>query len=196
MDPRTGGYIVSIPEKYLCNAAGVQLAHDWGVPALAGAFSMDSPQPDTWQLGRDSVYTAFMTALAGAEMAEGLGMLRASTLLLPEQIIYDDEIYHTHRHLAQGIDTSGEGLALDVITAAGPRAHFLSQKHTRQHVRDIWMPELSHPAPLPSGEHLPDIRERARAKLDQILRDHHPPPLAEVAQRELVEIINNAEDDL
>ncbi|MBT6323639.1 MAG: hypothetical protein HOJ31_15825 [Anaerolineae bacterium] len=43
MDPQTAGYIVGIPEKYLCNTAGVQLAHDWGVPVLAGSFAMDAP---------------------------------------------------------------------------------------------------------------------------------------------------------
>ncbi len=45
MDPRTADYIVSIPEKFLCNAAAVQIAHDWGVPILAGAFGMDGDQP-------------------------------------------------------------------------------------------------------------------------------------------------------
>ncbi|MCK4450456.1 MAG: trimethylamine methyltransferase family protein, partial [Anaerolineae bacterium] len=114
MDPRTADYIISIPEKYLCNAAAVQLAHDWGVPSLGGAFGMDSPEPATWQLGRDSVYTTLMVPLAGAEMVTGGGMLKASTLLVPEQIIFDDEIYHTHRLLAEGINVSGDGLALDV----------------------------------------------------------------------------------
>jgi trimethylamine:corrinoid methyltransferase-like protein len=74
LDPSTGGYIVGIPEKYLCNTAGVKLAHDWGVRALAGAFAMDSPEPNTWQLGRDSVCTALMVAQAGADLAEGQGI--------------------------------------------------------------------------------------------------------------------------
>ncbi|MEE9598991.1 MAG: trimethylamine methyltransferase family protein, partial [Anaerolineales bacterium] len=104
MDPRSGSYLTGISEKYLCNAAAVQLAHDWNVPSLGGAFSVDCPTPDTWQLGRDSVYTSLFTSLVGAEMVEGLGLLRAATLLIPEQIIYDDEIYHTHRILAKGID--------------------------------------------------------------------------------------------
>jgi trimethylamine--corrinoid protein Co-methyltransferase len=196
MDPRTADYIVSIPEKYLCNTAGVQLAHDWGVPALAGAFAMDSPDPATWQLGRDSVYTALMVALAGADMAEGLGMLKASTLLVPEQIIFDDEIYHTHRILVEGVETSADGLALDVIANVGPRGHFLAQEHTRRHVQEIWIPELTHPRLSLGDQPLPDIRQRARAKLDRILAEHEPEPLEEAAQAELRAILDAAEREL
>ena len=144
MDPRTAEYLVSLPQKYLCNVAAVQIAHDWGVPVLAGAFGMDAAEPATWQIGRDHVYTALMAPLAGADMATGGGMLKASTLLVPEQIIYDSEIYDIHRILAEGLDTSADGLALDVIAAVGPRGHFLAQEHTRQHLRRLWLPALTH----------------------------------------------------
>jgi trimethylamine--corrinoid protein Co-methyltransferase len=194
MDPRSGDYIASMSEKYLCNAAAVQLAHDWGVPSLGGAFSVDCPEPGTWQLGRDSVYTSLLTPLAGAEMVEGLGLLRAATLLLPEQIIYDDEIYHTHRNLAEGIDTSPDQLALDVIESVGPGGHFLSQKHTRRTIRDIWLPTLTHPAPTMSERPMTDIRERARATFDSILKEHQPDPLPHETQAELQEILKSAEE--
>jgi trimethylamine--corrinoid protein Co-methyltransferase len=193
MDPRSGNYIASLSEKYLCNAAAVQLAHDWGVPALAGAFSVDCPEPASWQLGRDSVYTSLLTPLAGAEMVEGLGLLQAATLLLPEQIIYDDEIYHTHRVLMEGIDTSADKLALDVIETVGPGGHFLGQKHTRRSIRDIWMPKLTHPAPTMDSQPLPDIRVRARASFDKILIEHQPDPLAKDIQVELQSIMKAAE---
>jgi trimethylamine--corrinoid protein Co-methyltransferase len=196
MDPRTADYIVSIPEKYLCNAAAVQLAHDWGVPTLAGAFGMDAPEPATWQLGRDSVYTTLMVPLAGADLVTGGGMLKASTLLLPEQIIFDDEIYHTHRILAEGIDTGAEGLALDVIADVGPRAHFLAQEHTRRHLREIWIPKLTHPRPSLDGEPALDIRQRARAELDRILTKHQPEPLEEATQTELQAILKAAAQEL
>jgi len=193
MDPRSGGYIASISEKYLCNAAAVQLAHDWGVPSLGGAFSMDSPEPGTWQLGRDSVYTSLLTPLAGADMVEGLGLLRAATLLLPEQIIYDDEIYHAHRILVEGIDTSADKLALDVIETVGPGGHYLAQNHTRRTIRDIWLPKLTHPDPTMDDQHLPDIRERARATFDKILREHQPEPLPKDIRVELQSILKAAE---
>jgi trimethylamine--corrinoid protein Co-methyltransferase len=196
MDPRSGDYIASISEKYLCNAAAVQLAHDWGVPSLGGAFSMDSPEPGTWQLGRDSVYTSLLTPLAGADMVQGLGLLRAATLLLPEQIIYDDEIYHTHRILVQGIDTSADKLALDVIETVGSGGHYLAQNHTRRTIRDIWLPKLSHPGPTMDEQPLPDIRERARATFDKILTEHQPEPLPKDIQIELRRILGAAEREL
>jgi trimethylamine--corrinoid protein Co-methyltransferase len=196
MDPRSADYIVGIPAKYLCNAAAVQMAHDWGVPTLAGAFGMGSPEPATWQLGRDSVYTALMVPLAGAEIVTGGGMLRASTLLVPEQIIFDDEIYHTHRILVEGIDVSAGGLALDVIAAVGPRGHFLAQEHTRQRVREMWIPRLTNPAPSRDGNPVPDIRRRARAELDRILAEHQPEPLPEAAQAELRAILESAAREL
>jgi trimethylamine--corrinoid protein Co-methyltransferase len=192
MDPRTADYIVSIPEKYLCNVAAVQLAHDWGVPVLAGAFGMDSTEPASWQLGRDHVYTALMVPLAGAEMATGGGMLGASTLLVPEQIVFDDEIYHTNRILVEGIDTTPESLALDVISTVGPRGHFLAQEHTRQHLRKIWIPSLTQPRPPVDGGPLPDIRHRARAEFDRILAEHEPEPLDKAARAELKAILDAA----
>jgi trimethylamine--corrinoid protein Co-methyltransferase len=196
MDPHSADYIVSMPEKYLCNVAAVQMAHDWGVPALAGTFGVDAAEPATWQLGRDSVYTALMCALAGTDITIGLGMIGASTLLAPEQIIFDDEIYHTHRILVEGLDIKSDSLPLDVIANVGPGGHFLAQKHTRRHVRERWIPELTHPRPSMDGQPLPDIRQRARAMFDKILATHEPEPLEETAQAELQTILKIAEQDL
>ena len=196
MDPHTADYLVSLPQKYLCNVAAVQIAHDWGVPALAGTFGLDAGEPATWQLGRDSVYTALLCALAGTDITIGLGMLKASTLLVPEQIIFDDEIYHSHRVLAEGLDASSEGLALDVIAKVGPGGHFLSQKHTRRHLREIWIPHLTQPRPSPGGEPPAGIRQRARARVDQILAEHEPEPLEETAQVELRAILDAAAREL
>jgi trimethylamine--corrinoid protein Co-methyltransferase len=196
MDPQSAEYLVTLPEKYLCNVAAVQMAHDWGVPALGGTFGLNHAEPDTWQLGRDSVYTALMCALAGTDITIGLGMLDASTLLVPEQIIFDDEIYHNHRILARGLNTTQDGIALEVIEEVGPGGHFLSQKHTRSHMRDIWIPNLTHPRMDSGGSQNGDIRKRAKAKVDHILAEHEPQPLEEVVQHEIKNILMYAELEL
>lgn len=193
MDPRTARYVAGIGEKYLCNAAAVQMAHRWGVPSLAGSFGVDCGEFASWQLGRDSVYSALMVALNNAEMASGLGMLKASTLLVPEQIIFDDELYHMNRIVAQGIQLGAGNLALDEIKAVGPKGHFLGQKHTRHHMRGLWIPRLTHPADPGEGM---DVRQRARAELDRILGEHTPVPLDGNAETELAAILKSAERDL
>jgi trimethylamine--corrinoid protein Co-methyltransferase len=196
MDPHTADYVVGIPQKYLCNAAAVQLAHAWGVPTLAGAFGMDAREPATWQQGRDNAYTALLVPLAGADLVTGGGLLEASTLLVPEQIILDDEVYHINRILVEGIATGADDLALDVIADVGPRGHYLAQKHSRRHLREIWIPKLSHPRPAEQGEPSGDVRRRARAELDRILREHQPEPLTDAAREELNTILEAAGREL
>jgi trimethylamine--corrinoid protein Co-methyltransferase len=196
MDPQSAEYLVTLPQKYLCNAAAVQMAHDWGVPALGGTFGLDHSEPATWQLGRDSVYTSLLCALAGTDITIGLGMLNASMLLVPEQIIFDDEIYHNHRILTQGLETDAEAIALDLIEAVGPGGHFLAQKHTRSHMREIWLPDLTHPRAAEFESTNGDIRARARAKFDKILAEHKPIPLEEAATEEIKSILSKAEEQL
>jgi len=83
-------------------------------------------------------------------------------------------------------------LALDVIGEVGPGGHFLAQEHTRQHLREMWVPGLTRPRPPLDGKPLPDIRQRARAEFDRILAEHEPEPLEEAAQAELRAILDAA----
>jgi trimethylamine--corrinoid protein Co-methyltransferase len=123
-------------------------------------------------------------------------MIKSSTLLVPEQIIFDDEIYHTHRTLVEGVDTSIDGLAMDAIKNVGPGGHFLGEKHTRKHLREIWIPELSYPRFSKGEPASPEIRQRARDKFDKILTEHKPEPLEEAIQAELQNILNAATKEL
>jgi trimethylamine--corrinoid protein Co-methyltransferase len=196
MDPHSATYINTLSEKYLSHAAAVQIAHDWGVPILGGAFGTQNVEPDTWMQGRDSVYTSLLVPLAGADWVVGLGLLKASTVLLAEQLLLDDEIYHTHRILAEGIDVSADGLAVDTIAAVGPRGHFMAQKHTRRRMREIWFPELSHPRPGSVCAPYSSTLARARASLDQIIADHRPDPLPESTQADLNAILEAARTEV
>jgi trimethylamine--corrinoid protein Co-methyltransferase len=83
---------------------------------------------------------------------------------------------------------------LDVIEALGPGGHYLSQKHTRSHMREIWIPDLTHPRQSTNGNS--DLDLRARAKFDCILAEHEPQPLEEAAKYEINSILSNAEAQL
>ncbi len=193
MHPRTGGFLTTAWEAELLYAVGVELAHMWGVPTLAGIFGTDAQVPG-WQQAADSGSCLLLLALLGAETGSGLGLLESCTLLYPEAIVLDTDIYHRVRIDLAGFDTSSEALALDVIKEVGPRGHFLRQRHTRTHLRRRQFSDLVVQI-LPEGGYREPV-EVAREKVRWILENHYPEPLEEVQQVELKRILLAAEGEL
>jgi len=60
-------------------------------------------------------------------------------------------------------------------------------------VREIWIPELTHPAP---SETETDVRRRARVKLNRILAEHEVAPLDDAVKAGLDSILNAAAKEL
>jgi trimethylamine--corrinoid protein Co-methyltransferase len=192
MHPRTGAYLGSAWEAELFYPVGVELAHMWGVPTLAGSFGTDAQTPG-WQSAADST-GLMLCALCGAETGSGLGLLESCTLLYPEAIALDTDIYHRVRLDAAGLNTGREELALDVIKAVGPRGHYLRHPHTRDNVRRRRFSDLV--AQPKDGGGYRDPIEVAREKVEWILENHHPEPLEEAQQAELKRILEAADQEL
>jgi len=193
MHPRTGAYLGTTWEAELFYPVGVELAHMWGVPTLAGIFGTDALTPG-WQSAAESAACLLLCALCGAETGSGMGLLEGCTVLHPEELVLDTDIYHRVRIDAAGLDTSREALSLDVIKAVGPRGHFLRQRHTRDHMRKRQFSDLT---AQPGGiERYRDPIEVAREKTDWILETHHPEPLEEAQQAELTRILQVADKEL
>jgi trimethylamine--corrinoid protein Co-methyltransferase len=190
MHPRTGEYLCAPTYVY---AVGVELAHMWGVPTLAGTFGGDAPTPG-WEHGTLDGEGLLLCALCGAETGSGMGLLKGSTVLYPEAMVLDTDVYHHVRRDLAGLDLSPDELALDVIKAVGPRGHFLFQGHTRDHFRQQWFSELT--AQLAEGTGFRDPIEVAREKTVWILEHHHPEPLDGAQQAELKRILKSAEQEL
>ncbi len=74
MHPHTGAYLATAWEGTLLYPAGVELAHNWGVPSLAGVFATDAQVPG-WQSAGDAASSLMLCALAGADTGSGLGLL-------------------------------------------------------------------------------------------------------------------------
>jgi trimethylamine--corrinoid protein Co-methyltransferase len=192
MHPRTGAFLGSAWEADLFYPVGVELAHIWGVPTLAAVGT--EAQTSGWESALGIASNMLLCALCGAETGSGLGLRETCTLLCPEALVLDTDIYHLVRVDAAGLDTSREALALDVIKAVGPRGHFLSQRHTRQHLRQLEFSELT--AQPREGEGYRDPIEVAREKTEWILEHHHPEPLEEAQQAELKRILHAADREL
>jgi trimethylamine--corrinoid protein Co-methyltransferase len=188
--PLTGGYYSH--EGYVY-AMGVELAHMWGVPTLAGTFGMDATHPG-WEASMNGGTTSLLCALCGAETGSGMGLLQGSTLLYPESLILDSELYHRVRVNAARLDTSPEYMALDVIQTVGPRGHYLKERHTRDHFHKLDFSSLVHVYDNAGGYR--DPIELAREKTDWILANHHPESLTELQQAELNRILVAADKEL
>jgi trimethylamine--corrinoid protein Co-methyltransferase len=188
--PRTGAYYGHESHVY---AIGVELAHMWGVPTLAGSFGT-SAHSLGWEASMGGGKASLMCALCGAETGSGMGLLRGSTLLVPEALVLDAELYHAVQADLAELKTSPDYMALDVIDAVGPRGHFLRERHTREYFRKLGFSDVLH-VPANAGEYR-DTLEVAREKTDWILENHHPEPLSAEQQAELTKIIKAAEKEL
>jgi len=131
-----------------------------------------------------------------SDMLLGAGLLHGSRILSYEMLVMDTEIWSLMHAMFRGIEVNQETLALDAIRAAGPTGSFLSQRHTRQHMRERWTPALMDRRPYEAWEAQPDgSRQWARQKAQQILKEHHPEPLEPRLQAELRKIIEGVERD-
>ncbi len=192
MHPRTGAYLGTAWEGAPLYVYGVELAHHWGVPTLAGIFGSDAVVPG-WQSAAQAASTLSLCALAGADTGSGLGLVESCTLLYPEALLLDADIHHQVRYELAGLDTSSEMLALDVIRDVGSHSHYMRQKHTREFMRKLRFSEITS-QPEGAGGYR-DPLEVAREKAEYILTNHHPEPLQPAQLAELEKILLAAEKE-
>ena len=193
-DPRSGNY-VAYPTDARCRLAPVEMAHHWGMPAFGGAFGTESHAPGTWQAAADVALDPLLVGLAGAEWVTGIGLNRSYTLLYPESIILDDELYHRARYALARMDINDDTLALDIIGDVGPGGHYLSQRHTRKHMRPL-AKKLGITHEIDAEGKYRDPLEVAREKVKWILENYEPEPLEKAKQVELTRILDAADKEL
>jgi trimethylamine--corrinoid protein Co-methyltransferase len=188
-DPRTGNYVGYSLDSGTARYAPVEMAHHWGVPSLAACFGTDSAVAGTWLAASDVALDPLLGGLSGAELVTGMGLDRTYTLMYPEGIFLDNELYQRARYslMAMGIDD--ETLALDVIAAVGPGGHYLAEEHTRRHMKTSLVRGLEHDL---AGGRFRDPLEVAREKAASVRANHHPEPLEAAKAVELTRILEAA----
>jgi trimethylamine--corrinoid protein Co-methyltransferase len=192
-DPRTGGYVgYSIDSR--ARYAPVEIAHRWGLPSMGACFGTDAPTAGTWQAGVEVALDPLLGGMAGPELVTGMGLDRTYTLLCPEAIILDDDVYQRARHALLAEEVTDETLALDVIASVGPGGHFLAEQHTRVHMRTSLKRGLTHEL-APAGGYRDPV-EVARERVAWIRANHHPEPLEAAKAAELTRILAAADREL
>ncbi len=192
MDLRTGAYTGGGPEDVLFGMASGELADHYRVPLSMGAFATGAHVPD-WRAGLENGLAALAACVGRADMLLGMGLLAGSRIWSYEQLLLDAEILGLVRGICLGIPVDDESLAIEVIRGVGPGGDFLSEPHTRRHMRERWSPALiDRRPPAPDGTRRVDARERAHERALELLATAPGAPLDPALAAELVRIAETA----
>lgn len=173
VDPYSGGYISEVPLPIGWMA--VELAHSWGLPALAGGGLDTDDAAVGWLAGRSAGLGSAVSVLCGGEICGYFGLTGGSTVLYPEQLILQHEtLLDAAAELgAVGMPGAFEfdpaDIAFDVIRDVGPRGHFLKHRHTRERLREVRFPPWVRPPGRPgaAGPATAGSRAPGAADLDE-----------------------------
>jgi trimethylamine--corrinoid protein Co-methyltransferase len=193
-DLRTGAYTGGGPEDFLYGAATNVLADFYNIPLSMGSFATGAKEPN-WQAGIDNSLSTLMASLVMADMLLGVGFLHGSRIWSFAEMMMDCEIFAIIHKMMQGIVVDDETLALEAIEAVGPGGNFLSQKHTLQHMREIFLPRfMDHRTYTEWESKKDDARDWALARARELLDSHQPEVLDERVDREMSKIVASLEE--
>jgi trimethylamine--corrinoid protein Co-methyltransferase len=192
-DLRNGSYTGGGPEDFLFGAATNILADFYNIPLSMGAFATGAKEPN-WQAGLEGALSSFMASVVMSDMLLGCGFLHGSRIWSFAEMMMDCEIFSIVHKMMEGIVVNDETLAMEAIAAVGPGGHYLGQKHTRKHMRELFMPQFMDRRPYSEWEtKKDDARDWALAKARKTLKEHQPDPLDAQLSKEFGRIIKSVE---
>ena len=158
-----------------------------------GSFATGTKEPN-WQAGIENSLSTFMASISMSDMLLGAGLLHGSRKFSFEQLLLDCEIFDIVCQMMRGIEVSEETLALDTIHAVGSGGNYLAQKHTRSHMREIWLTKYFDRRTFEEWDKKRDDgRDWAREKAKEILKKHTPGPNDPKISAEFRRIITSIE---
>jgi trimethylamine--corrinoid protein Co-methyltransferase len=143
-DLRDMKYLAGSVEMGLLNAASSQMAQFYGIPIYATAGMSDAKVNDA-QSGYESAITSLLVGLAGGNFIhDAAGFIEFCMTASYDKLVIDNEILGMVMRAVEGIDVNDETLAFDLIKKIGPAGHFVSERHTRRHMRSQqYLPQFS-----------------------------------------------------
>lgn len=197
LEPKSGAFAAAFPAANLVTAGGIAMAQHYRLPIFVGGWGASAKLPDE-QCAYEKALSSWFFYLAGADLTSGPGLLENFTVLSYEQFLLDTEAYTMMQAMLRGIPITDETLALDVFDRVGHEGHYLGQKHTMAHFRELWEPMAFDPRPYQvwEAEGRKGALQRAREKVKAILQAHQVPPLSKPEADALRRIVKEGEQHI
>src|SRR6201997_1157524 len=186
-DMRTGKTPMGAIETAMLDMACAQVGKYLGLPTHAYMVAGDGRVIDA-QVEMESGISAVLGALTGINMISGAGMLDFLACHSIEKLVIDAEALASAQRLIEGIQPRGISLAVDMFAQTGLQGDFLKLKETRTLFRKeqhFPSPVIDRGLPLPDGTN-PDILQRARHRVDELVAAYERHPLPDEVEQELI----------
>jgi trimethylamine--corrinoid protein Co-methyltransferase len=200
IEPRSGRSAWGVPMLGLSSAACVQMGHYYNLPVNVYGLATDSNQLDI-QNGYERAINAILPALTGADAMSGIGDLGAGTVSSFAQIMADNDIAMSIKHLLSGMQVDERTLAVELTDEMNKtNGTYMAEKHTVQALRsgETYYPALADRRLfdewLQAGGS--GMVENADEKAVQLINEHEVPPLELSQEQELDKIMKAAEKEI
>jgi trimethylamine--corrinoid protein Co-methyltransferase len=194
-DLRTGRPAYGGPEMSLYSAALSDICRHLGVPFMGTAGASEAKVLGL-QAAIESAVQVVLSGLSGATLVHDVGFLDCADIGSLEMLVMNDEIIAMTRRIMRGVEVSDDTLMLDLIDEVGPAGEFMSTRETAKRCRtEIWVPTLMDRESWVNWEAAGSqtMHDRIRARIQEILTTHQPPPLPHGAAEKIEAILEAAE---
>ena len=180
IDMGSGAPTFGTPEAAQITYGMGQLARRLGLPyRSAGAFC-GSKLPDA-QAAYESANSLNAGLLSGVNfMLHAAGWLEGGLVASPEKFVMDADQLGVLHKMAQGVDLSENGQAMDALREVGPGGHFLGCAHTQANFKNaFWRSNLLDYRPYETWAEQGGLDTEALAtrRVETLLAQYEAPPM-------------------
>ena len=195
VDPSSGA-LVSSTLSNLLGSCSAQIAHYYDLPCEIGAY-ISSKVLDT-QAGYEMALCLEQILLSGADVICALGGLEFDYCVSPEKLVIDHEILSQALKYARGLEVNEDTLAVEVIEKVGPGGHFLAERHTLKHYRELTLTGLANQDNFDNWHKkgAKTMEQVAKSKVKEILASHKVAALPVNIFEEVSRVLRQAETEL
>lgn len=195
-DMRTGKPAFGNIGNSFTDMAFNQYWRHYGIPCWSNAASWTSSKLIDYQAGYEQSIALMTQVFSGATVISYQGGLHAELYSSPLKAVIDDDIVGMTKRLLKGIDTSEEGMAVELIKEIGPMpGSFMETDETLENWR-----EECYVTPVASQESYQEwvgsgkktVIENAGERMEMLLSKQTVEPLTEHQEQGLEDILCDA----